>query len=101
MQSRQDEGGLRPAGSATTLSALAVTAKSIGVRRTAAMASGGQTASKNGDMDLKDGGESVGKGICTAVTAVQDCLVCARRAALALTDAALRVRGMSSSTKPR
>ena len=40
----------------------------------------------------EDRGERAGKGICTAVTALHDCLVGARRAVLAVTGAALRVR---------
>jgi len=51
------------------------------------VASGGSTARKD-DAIKEDGGIS----ICAAVTALQDCLVGARRAVLAVTGAALRVR---------
>lgn len=75
---------MRPAGSATTLSSLAETIKSIGIRRKAAVSPGRNTDSNTGNND--------GNSICAAVTALQDCLVYARRAVLAVTGAALRVR---------
>lgn len=95
---KQDEGGLPPAGSTSTLSALAATAKSIGTRRIAAMASGVNPVSsgnrRDGDNELIT---SVGEGdgdvhFSVAVTVLQDCLVWARIASLAATGAALRVR---------
>ncbi|CAM9242814.1 unnamed protein product, partial [Hapterophycus canaliculatus] len=85
----QDEGGLRPVGSATTVSALVTATKSIGIRRTAAMASGGITASSDSGTYQSDKGKGC-KNICAAVAALQDCLVCARRAILTVTGAALR-----------
>lgn len=88
---RQDEGGLRPAGSSALLSSLAETTKSIAIRRAAAVASGGGTASTDDATQKEDRAESA-RGICAAMTALQDCLVGARRAVLAVTGAALRVR---------
>lgn len=93
--SSQDEGGLRPTGSANTLSALAETTKSIGIRRDAAVSPGGITdSSDDATIQQRATGESGSKSICAAVTALQDCLVCARRAVLAVTGAALRVRNI-------
>ncbi len=89
---RQDEGGLRPAGSSALLSSLAETTKSIAIRRAAAVASGGSTAGNDDATQREDRAESGARGICAAVTALQDCLVGARRAVLAVTGAALRVR---------
>lgn len=88
-QSRQDEGGLRPAGSATAVSALAATTTSIGIRRAAAVPSGGNRASADDNTHKSDGER--GGNVCAAVAALQDCLVSARRAVLAVTSAALRV----------
>ncbi|CAM9421502.1 unnamed protein product [Ectocarpus fasciculatus] len=85
----QDEGGLRPAGSATTVSALAATTTSIGIRRAAAVPSGGNRASADDNTHESDGER--GGSVCAAVAALQDCLVSARRAVLAVTSAALRV----------
>ncbi|CAN0002365.1 unnamed protein product [Scytosiphon promiscuus] len=85
----QDEGGLRPAGSSTTVSALVTTTKSIGIRRTAALTSSGITASSDGGTHQSDR-VTGGKDICAAFAALQDCLVCARRAVLSVTGAALR-----------
>ncbi|CBN74280.1 conserved unknown protein [Ectocarpus siliculosus] len=84
----QDEGGLRPAGSATTVSALAATTTSIGIRRAAAVPSGGYRASADDNTHKSDGER--GGSVCAAVAALQDCLVSARRAVLAVTSAALR-----------
>eukprot|EP00903_Cladosiphon_okamuranus_P014632 g13568.t1 len=88
----QDEGGLRPAESATTLSGLAEAVKSIGFRRKAAVSPGGNTGSPDDAItqQLRDTGDNDGKSICAAVTALQDCLVSARRAVLAVTGAALQ-----------
>lgn len=85
---------MRPAGSATTLSALAETTKSIGIRRSAAVSPGGNTDSNDDPIihQQRDTGAIGGTSICAAVAALQDCLVCARRAVLAVTGAALRVR---------
>lgn len=90
ISSRQDEGGLPPTGSASTIAALAATAQSIGVRRIAAVASAN---TDDADISNKHGGSGGGLngGIATAVTALQDCLVYARCAILAVTGAALRV----------
>lgn len=81
----QDEGGLPPTGSASTISALLVTTQSIGKRRIAAVASG-TTADGSGSTQA-----GYRQHIGAAVTALQDCLVCARRAVLATTGAILRV----------
>lgn len=95
---KQDEGGLPPAGSTSTLSALAATAKNIGTRRIAAMASGVDAGSsgKRRDEDkifITSVGEVEGDvDLSVAVTVLQDCLVWARTATLAAAGAALRVR---------
>eukprot|EP00752_Nemacystus_decipiens_P011881 g10535.t1 len=88
----QDEGGLRPAGCTTTLSTLAETIKSICIRRKVAVAPGDST-DNNDDAIIqqqRDTEDNDGNSICAAVTALQDCLVYARRAVLAVTSAALR-----------
>lgn len=95
---KQDEGGLPPAGSTSTLSALAATAKNIGTRRIAAMASGVDLGSSGDQRDeekmcITSVGQVDGDAdLSVAVTVLQDCLVWARIAALAATGAVLRVR---------
>lgn len=95
---KQDEGGLPPAGSTSTLSALAATAKNIGTRRIAAMASGVDPGSSGNRRDedkicFTSAGEVEGDvALSVAITVLQDCLIWARIAALAATGAALRVR---------
>lgn len=86
---RQDEAGLPPATVASTLSALAATSKSIGDRRIAAITS--STMRVRSEAPSSEGSGKNG-GIGSAVTALQDCLIHARRAVLATTGAALRVR---------
>lgn len=88
---RQDEGGLPPAGCASTVSLLSATAKNIGMRRSAAIASvatGGNDPAHA--TQGREGDESSGS-IAAAVAAFQDCLISARRAVLAVTGAVLRV----------
>lgn len=97
IRSRQDEGGLPPAGCASTVSVLSATAKSIGMRRSAALASAATGTGNDGSADTVDtvqgrkGSEGSNGSIAAAVAAFQDCLICARRAVLAVMGAILRV----------